>query len=73
MLTFFTYLIVGWLFVFGIGYLTMKLFKLPKAIKKGITKTVDNTIDRAFERNPQQTTIVEEHHVYNDIKILNQK
>lgn len=70
------YLFIGWLILMGIGYATIKLFRFvfgfPNRVKQGVKNVVDNTIDRAFERNPQQT-IVEEHNTYNDIKILNQK
>lgn len=70
------YLLIIWLVVMGIGYLTLRIFKFvfgfPKRVKQGVRKAIDDTIDRAFERNPSQT-IVEEHNTYNDIKILNQK
>ena len=59
----------------AIGHITRWLFKfvfgLPKRIKRGVKETLDNTIDRTFEKHPGKIIIEEHHHIYYDIKNLN--
>ncbi len=59
--------------IMAIVFLIIKVFKYikntPKRIKKKVNRAIDNTIDRAYKRNPNKKN--EEHRHYYDIKILN--
>ena len=74
MLNGFLILIFGGLIVMLLGlfvrWVYFTIIRAPKKIKNKLQNTLNNQIDLAVQRN-YQPTIVEEHNVYNDIKILN--